>query len=104
MFEVGQKLWFVRSYRAGGPQEVTVEKVGRRWATLNIRLRCDASGCVDGGQYSSPGHCYVSREAYELKMFRIGAWQGFKRSLERATMPDHLTTDELTQIAEQLGI
>ena len=55
MFEVGQKLWFVRSEkRSGESREVTVEKVGRVWATLSNRMRCDASGRVDGGQYSSP--------------------------------------------------
>jgi len=105
MFEVGQKLWFVRSEkRSGQPQEVTVEKVGRVWATLDFHMRCDSSGRVDGGQYSSPGHCYVSREVYELEQSRLNAWWKFKRDLERKQMPETLTVEALAQIAASLEI
>lgn len=104
MFEVGQKLWFVSSHTRGKEYEVTVSKVGRVWAHLGNRFRCDASGRVDGGNYSSPGHCYVSREAYELEKARLEAWLKFKRDLEHKQMPESLTIDDLAQIAASLEI
>ena len=101
MFKVGQKLWFVRSERRSGePREVTVEKIGRVWTTLSNGLRCDASGKVDGGKYQSPGHCYASREVYELEQAR---WK-FKRNLEHKRMPESLTIEALAQIAASLEI
>lgn len=105
MFEVGQKLWFVRSEkRSGEPREVTVEKAGRVWATLSNHLRCDATGKVDGGNYQSPGHCYVNREAYELEQVRLSAWWKFKRGLEHKQMPETLTIEALAKIAASLEI
>ena len=105
MFKVGQKLWFVRSERRSGePREVTVEKVGRVWTTLSNGLRCDASGKVDGGKYLSPGHCYASREVYELEQARLAAWWKFKRGLEGKQMPESLTIESLAQIAASLEI
>lgn len=105
MFKVGQKLWFVRNEkRSGAPMEVTVQSVGRKWFQLDFRLRCDASGLVDGGQYQSPGHCYISKEAYELECARLEVWWKFKRSLEYKPMPDSLTIEELAQISATLKI
>lgn len=105
MFKVGQKLWFVRSERRSGePREVTVEKIGRVWTTLSNGLRCDASGKVDGGKYQSPGHCYASREVYELEQARLAAWWKFKRNLEHKRMPESLTIEALAQIAASLEI
>ena len=105
MFEVGQKLWFVRSEkRSGEPREVTVEKVGRVWATLSNHLRCDATGKVDGGSYQSPGHCYVNRGAYELEQARLIAWRKFTCGLEYKQMPETLTIEALAQIAASLEI
>lgn len=105
MFEVGQKLWFVRSERRSGePREVTVQKVGRVWAKLSNGLRCDATGKVDGGNYTSPGHCHLSREDYELEQSRLAAWWTFKRNLERKQMPESLTIEALAQIAASLEI
>ena len=105
MFEVGQKLWFVRSEkRSGEPREVTVEKAGRVWATLSNGLRCDATGKVDGGQYQSPGHCYESRETYDMEQARLNAWWKFKRGFEHKQMPEALTIEALAQIAASLEI
>ncbi len=105
MFKAGQKLWFVHTEkRSGNPYEVTVEKAGRIWATLDNHLRCDASGMVDGGKYQSPGHCYQSREVYELKKAREKAWLKFKLNLERKKMPDALTLEALAEISSKLGI
>ena len=65
---VGQTLWYVPSYgyRRDG-HEVSVEKIGRRWATLAGNWgRIDKDTLwLDGGQHSSLGRCWLSREAWE---------------------------------------
>lgn len=104
MFEVGQKLWFVSSQRRGQEYEVTVSKVSRVWATLDNGMRCDATGKVDGGKYQSPGHCYTSRDAYEMEQARLNAWWKFKCELEHKQMPASLTIEALAQIAASLEI
>ena len=103
MYEVGQKLWFVAADFTQS-HEVTVVKVARVWATLDIRLRCDADGLVDGGDFDSPGRCYPDRETYEQEQARLSAWHMFQCALERKKMPSHLTLDELAQISATLGM
>lgn len=67
MYTEGQTLWLVPSrYRhSGEPREVTITKVGRKWLTLNNGYRAAVDGlALDGGEYSSPGVCYLTREAW----------------------------------------
>jgi hypothetical protein len=104
MFKVGQNLWFVSPLSHLTDCEVTVQKAGRVWATLDNFMRCDASGGVDGGGFTSPGHCYVNRDEYQLEQARQEAWSSFKRSLERKQMPESLTLEALEQIAGSLEI
>lgn len=105
MFKLGQKLWFVGIGKNPRQFEVEVTKVGRLWATLDDgRYRCDTNGRVDGGEYQSPGHCYVSREAYDLERTRSVAWWKFKRMVaDLPEMPSWMALDELAQMAASLG-
>lgn len=76
--KVGQKLWFVPSYgRRAKPYEVEVVKVGRKWAYINGRRRIHIESLVvDGGDYQSPGCCYLSKEEHEYEVL-------FDRTLEK---------------------
>ncbi len=80
--QVGQKLWRVASRRRGGNGfEVTVSKVGRKWAELDgyATGRIDLETlCVDGGNYMSPATCYLSRESYEAECTLRAANAEFK--------------------------
>ena len=85
---VGQKLWFVPSDRRGNHSEVTVEKIGRKWATLDCRYRIDlVSLRADGGEYSSPGACYLNEQVYLEERMLLSAWNAFKRRIEHIYQP-----------------
>jgi hypothetical protein len=63
--EVGQSVFYVPTYRHSQPSYAKVEKVGRKWATLDNRQRIEIeTGMADGGEYSSPGFAYVSEDEY----------------------------------------
>jgi hypothetical protein len=78
--KVGQTLWYVPNNYGRHPQQgrtVTVEKVGRKWAYIDHNERVDIKTMwVDGGQYSSPGKCYPSKEAYDNMVACQTEWSG----------------------------
>lgn len=77
-FSVGQVVFVVyHTYSRVNPlrySELKVEKVGRTWVTLDggdrFGLHDDGRHYLDGGQYSSPGRVYRSREEYEAEKKR----------------------------------
>lgn len=91
---VGQKLWFVYSdRRRGNSLELTVTKVGRKWASTcssgwpeSYRINIETLR-ADGGQYTSPGRAYLSREAYEAELAVDTAWRNLKRWMDGAYSP-----------------
>jgi hypothetical protein len=100
--EVGQKLWYYRSYHykrdeVTEPVEVEVVKVGRKWATLNYHGRISLETlAVDGGEYMSPGRCYLSREAHDAELALNTAWAVFQSTVrETHQMPEGLTVAEI---------
>lgn len=103
---VGQKLWFVSNHRGFRDQrEVTVLRVGRKWADIGRRLRIDVESLiVDGGDYSSPGRCYTSKEEYERIRNRALAWNKFTRDIHNKNIPDSVTTEDIFEAARLLGI
>ena len=103
MIVVGQKLWYVPSYRHGlHGYEITVTKIGRRWATVSGAdrgTRIDmATLQADGGEYSSPGQAYLSRDAYENSVVLKEAWRDYCSRLSAVSPPDGMTMDKLEQI------
>ena len=65
--KVGDKLWWGSIGNSRGtPYEVTVTKVGRLWVYLSNDYRIDTQTLQgDGNGYSSPGCCWLSKEAYD---------------------------------------
>lgn len=101
---VGQTLWYVP--RRGSSQEVTIEKIGRRWATLAPHWcgRIDITTlAVGGGQYTSPAQCYLSEGAYTKWRTDLELWFLFRRLLDRTTMPQG-GADAIRQAAALLGL
>ncbi len=87
-FEIGQTLWFVKNFSKGKlGDEVVVEKVGRVWVTLSNRMRCDFDGVVDGGNYSSPGRIWESKEIYDKEIEQKLSWDHFKEAICRMERP-----------------
>jgi len=82
--KVGDKLHFVASTNAKYQQEVTVQKVGRKWATLSNRHRIGIEDWIaDGGQYVSPGCCYENQEEYKAEIELCNAWRDFTTQIGR---------------------
>ena len=82
---VGQRLLYVPAQNRGPPREVTVTRVGRKWFEANgvySRISIETLW-VDGGQYGSPGRCWLSAESYEAEKSRQAAWSEFKSLMDR---------------------
>jgi hypothetical protein len=108
MLTVGQELWYVPADRRylGGACAVRVLKVGRKWAEVSSNLgRIDAQSLwVDGGKYSSPGRCWLSKEAWEAAEALNSAWSEFYRDMYgRHVPPDHVTVAIIAQVRAILG-
>jgi hypothetical protein len=104
MLTVGQKLWFVPYQRRVEAHEVIVEKVGRKWASIGYyRINIDTLK-VDGGQYSSPGACYLSKEAYEAEIKLNQEWDAFRRLVDANYAPKGITIERIKEAINILGI
>lgn len=107
---VGQTLWYVphQRYESGRDRgtEVTVIKVGRKWADLNrgIPRISIQTMQADGGQYSSPGRCYLSRDEWLAEITLNAIWRDFASRIGGQSPPDGVTEDAIRQAAELLHI
>ena len=102
----GQKLWWVplRS-RYSKEKEVTVLKVGRKWAQLDNRERIDIETLVvDAGQYSPNGCCYLSRDAYEQEYALGKAWEKLKSDLQYKQISNGVTISDIDAARKLLGL
>jgi len=99
--EVGQKLWYVpRATRLGKPEHVSITKIGRKWAYIGGRrnTRVDIETLiVDGGDFSSPGRCYLSEAYYEDSVVCQSAWDKLRNSMSYR-VPMNLTLGEIATI------
>ena len=104
--KVGQTLWFVPSATwRGVSREVTVTKVGRKWASLNDNARVSvATMWIDGGEYSSPGRCWPSAEVYENWCKCTDAWTELRRRISWGDPPQDMTVERVREAAAILGV
>ena len=89
----GQKLWWVPNRnRYQNEKEVTVLKVGRKWAQLDNHERIDIETLVAAsGNYSPSGRCYISREEHEQKKALEQAWRKLKEDFQYKSAPNCVT-------------
>jgi hypothetical protein len=112
---VGQKLLFVRedrlaiSYQRGRNEtidqatELTVERLGRKWARCGSYRVHRYTLDVDGDGYGSPGRCYLSREHYAAEKAADRAWRALSTKLLHR--PDNGPSAEaIRQAAALLGV
>lgn len=104
---VGQELWYVPEDRrfVGQAHAVRITKIGRKWAEVGRGLgRVNIETLwVDGGNYSSPGRCWLSREAWEAETIRQEAWSRLKEVVGRMwAAPDNISEADIRQITERL--
>jgi hypothetical protein len=103
--KVGQVLWFVpNEIRRNKPEAVTVEKIGRKWAHIGNGARADLDTLVvDGGVYTSPGRCWLHKEAWEAETRRQDAWLRLRQGIERhRKAPDGLSLEQIERAAAVL--
>ncbi len=111
IFAVGKALWFVFSYRprkdeppAERGREVIIARVGRKWITTTSGLRIDKQTLqADGGNFSSPGRAYVSREAYRQEVQVELAWDALMRAI-RWAIPEGVRLEDIHRAAELLRV
>lgn len=103
----GQELYFVPGIRrTAAPYTVTVKSVGRKWAKLEGYLgRISLETLeVDGGDYSSPGKCWVSAALYEKTAARRKAWDALRAHIREAySPPENITTRQIDEVLRLLG-
>lgn len=97
MLTEGQKLWWVPTKNQASSKEVTVTRIGHRWAYLNNKQRLDKNTLIaDGGEYSSPGKCYLSESVYLEQVERDLAWLGLTNKLRKSyCRPDGVTIADI---------
>lgn len=114
--KVDDILWYVPHGQRRGSDSagfaVVIAKVGRKWATVkradhpdgwwDARLSLDTL-YADGGQYSSPGRAWVSREAYENAVAVNAAWRNFYSRLSYSA-PDGADLEWIRAAHEKLGL
>lgn len=111
-WHVGQEVCMVCDGHCRLPPIVThakITKIGRKWATLDdspwrpSRFNIE-TGAIDGGEYSSPGMVYPSREAYQAETARQQAWDVLMRALNPChhLPPAHLTTEEIVEFTTKI--
>jgi hypothetical protein len=105
MYSVGQKLWYVPTKRRGDPREVEITKVGRKWLSLDNDRRVAVDGLyADGGQYSSPGRAYISKEAWERETSLRKAWDMLSMEIDRTRrVPADVSVETIHQVRQLLG-
>lgn len=104
-FKIGQSLYFVPNNKSNNTTEWwTVEKVGRKWLTCkryNRECRVDKKTLnVDGGNYNSPGRCYLSKEEYDKQKYHKDLWESIKHKFDTYNLPNWATVDNLSKIKE----
>ena len=84
------------------PRTAKITKVGRKWITLEdadrYPTRFDAkTHRIDGGQYSSPGRVYASKEEYRETTEKQDLWRNFCSRLP-LTAPEHISIFNIENI------
>lgn len=109
MLQEGQKLYLKYSVYSNRsklpPREVTIEKVGRKWAyLLDTDYRIDINTLrIDGGNYLSPGRCYLTLAHYENEVLQYRIWNIFRNTIHnRINPPKNLTPERMKSILQEM--
>lgn len=111
-YVVGQELFWEASdafsRRKGNTTKmVTIAKVGRQWLALSDGHRIDAVTLLaDGGDYSSPGRCFLSREdwdAHNANKNRFDAWIDLRVKMPNC-VPENVSAEDIAKARHLLGL
>ena len=113
-YTVGQRLfWKSNGYGRAKDLDIEVTKVGRRWVEwecpeLAWRGRFDkATGAEDGGGYTSPGHVWPSRRAWEQRALTEAAIVALYHCTSYPGLPSDVGSETWTLLklaADTIGV
>ena len=108
-YTVGQQLWYQpNGYgRRGLPgYYVTIVKIGRKWLTVSQVTRVNKETLsADGGEYTSPGQCYLSEADYRIETALDKTWRQLHDDLRHYyRRPPGITMDQIRQIRALCGL
>lgn len=97
-FTVGQQLYFVPSSRYGSERTYVIEKVGRKYITLDNGMRAP----VDKLYIENYGKLYLSEEHYRQYIAADTAWETLRRRFYYSAMPEDITAEKIEQATKLL--
>lgn len=111
--KLGDKV-FVMFDRGHGSRDgvyMFVRKLGREWVYIGVNetphyrfKKTDPDMVLDGGNYSSPGRCYASREAYTAERDLRHTWDWFRNTVYNTMKaPDGVTREAISKVAISFG-
>jgi len=101
---VGQKLWWMPSNIREFGCEVTVTKVGRKWAHLDNFERIDTKTLVSDGVAWPNGRCYLSQAEHQAELALSLAWQKLCFDLKHRSQPTGVTLESIAAARVLLGL
>jgi hypothetical protein len=105
--EAGQELWFQSWFSSQLSRNVTLEKIGRKYATIKgwrDDFRLDMQSLrLELKDYGGKGRCWLSREAYEKDDELSKAWLLLKNEIYGLSQPAHITLEQIEQIRQMIS-
>lgn len=103
--KVGDTLWYVKRRNGYNDEcEVTVIKVGRKWATISTNERMDLeSMSVEAPYYAGHTQCYTTKQDYANEQEAKEKWEIIRGKIEFTYSPA-LSLASVNKIMELLGI
>ena len=106
-FKIGQKLFRDKNlnFQRGKACQswVTINKVGRKWLTVDYGERVNIETLeVDRGQSSSPAQCYLTKKEYDEKVVKDEIWAAVRRKCLYC-VPD-ISLEDVIIIAKILNV
>lgn len=97
-YKVGDTVWVQHIDNPERGRLQTVTKVGKKWVTLDTRIRFDSeTGEVDAGKYTPMEEVFPDEEAARYEQFRKEAWIRFYREVKSSygVPPEGLTLEDI---------
>ncbi len=103
---VGQELIVAPARHSHKKQsyKITVESIGRKFANCEYSTRVYLKTLeIDGGQYSSPGKCFISEIEYANELEREHIWKQIQKATSDFSPTNH-SLSVMKAVAFLLGI
>lgn len=104
---VGQKLWYVPDQMYSNrrpPDWVTIDKVGRKWVTVEPSLARFNVKTLSGDGHNA-GRCYLTKEEHDAYVGLRKASGEFRQHISnRWAPPSGITLAQVTEAKRALGI